>query len=137
MSARLQEGIYYQGKPTIGNSFCILSLRSQSPSQIVEIGNALALIWKHLDHLKNGITTDLVLAPKHQKKGNLTTLLGYSSYIFDIEASKKRKPPGFANFQNFKNPEPGGGGPVIEGSGINYSTETFDNHLLRDHIIFQ
>jgi Dyp-type peroxidase family len=137
MSVKLQEGIYYRSKPAIGNSFCILSLRSRNSSQISEIGNAILLIWKHLDHLKKGITTDLKIAPKHRKIGNLTTLVAYSSSLFETIGSQKRKPPSFSNYSNFRNPEPGGGGPIVEGSGINYSKEIFDNHLLRDHVVFQ
>jgi deferrochelatase/peroxidase EfeB len=137
MTSKLQEGIYYRSQADIGNSFCILSLRARNTSKISEIGYSLLNICKHLDHLKKGITTDLEIAPKHRKIGNLTTLVAYSSSIFGKSGSQKKMPSGFTNFPNFRDPEPAGGGPIIDGASISYSEETFDNHLLGDHVIFQ
>jgi Dyp-type peroxidase family len=137
MSSKLQEGIYYRPNPGIGNSFCILSLRARNTSKISEMGDALLKIWKHLDHLKKGITTDLDIAPKHRKIGNLTTLVAYSSGLFTRTDSQKKMPSGFTNFLNFRDPEPAGGGPIIDGASISYSEETLDNHLVGDHVMFQ
>lgn len=137
MSVDLQEGIYHRSKPPIGNSFCILSLRTESVSQIDEIGYAIALIWKHLQELKKGNTVDLKIDKRHRKIGNLTVLVAYGSGIFGIAGSKKRKPASFSDTWNFKAPEPGGGGHILEGSGISYSRNIFDNHLLTDDVIFQ
>jgi deferrochelatase/peroxidase EfeB len=137
MSVELQEGIYYRAKPPIGNSLCVLSLRSENASHIAEIGNALGLIWKHLEHLKKGITVDLDIDRKHRKIGNVTVLVAYGSSLFNVLGSQKKKPESFNEDWNFKAPISGGGGPILEGSSINYSTMTFDNHLLTDHLIFQ
>lgn len=137
MSVNLQEGIYYRQKPPIGNSFCIVSLRSKNASEISEIGSAIALIWKHLDHLKRGITVDLEIDRKHRKVGNLTILVAYGSRIFEISGSQKRKPASFNESWNFKSPKSGGGGHILQGSEIAYSRNVFENHLLTDHVIFQ
>jgi deferrochelatase/peroxidase EfeB len=137
MSVELQEGIYYRAKPPIGNSLCVMSLRSENGSSIGEIGNALGLIWKHLEHLKKGLTVDLDIDRKHRKIGNLSVLVAYGSSLFDVSGSQKKKPDSFNEDWNFKAPISGGGGPILEGSGLTYSKKTFDNHLLADHIIFQ
>lgn len=137
MSVDLQEGIYYRAKPQIGNSFCILSLKGENASQITEIGNAVHLIWKHLEHLKRGKTVDLEIDKRHRKIGNLTVLVAYGSGLFEMPGSQKRKPASFSETWNFKAPESVGGGRILEGSGISYSSSIFENHLLTDHIVFQ
>lgn len=137
MNIDLQEGIYYRSNPPIGNSFCILSMRSENASQISEIGSAVTMIWKHLEHLKKGKTVDLEVDKKHRKIGNLTVLVAYGPGLFGIPGSKKKKPISFSDTWNFNAPNPGGGGQILEGSGISYSRNIFDNHLLNDHVIFQ
>lgn len=137
MSVETQEGIYYRANPPIGNSLCVLSLRSENTPAISEIGNALGLIWKHLEHLKKGITFDLDIDRKHRKIGNLSVLVAYGSPLFNVFGSQKKKPKSFSEDWNFKAPISGGGGPILEGSDLTYSTKTFVNHLLADHILFQ
>ncbi|HEX7178317.1 MAG TPA: hypothetical protein VF220_01230 [Nitrososphaeraceae archaeon] len=137
MSFELQEGIYYRSKPSIGNSFCVVSMRSENNSQIDYIGTAVAQIWNRLIKLKSGIVADLNIKPIHRKKGNLTILVGYGSKLFDLPGSKKIKPVNFSKNWNFKPPSPRGGGCLIEGSEMKYSPKVIDNHLLFDHIIFQ
>jgi deferrochelatase/peroxidase EfeB len=137
MVSNIQEGIYFRAKPTIGNSFCIISLRADNPSKINEIGYAIGSIWNHLKKLKEGITADLDIDIKHRKVGNLTILVAYGSRLFEITGLKKVRPASFAGTWNFKEPNPKGGGYVIEGTDMRYSKEVIDNHLLHDHVLFQ
>jgi deferrochelatase/peroxidase EfeB len=137
MSSQLQEGIYYRTKPQIGNSFCVITLRAENKSQVSEIGNLLGHIWNRLMKLKNGIISDLEIDSKHRKTGNLTVLIGYGSNIFEIPGSKKNRPVSFSDEWNFRRPNRDGGGSIIEGSGITYSTKVNDNHMLFDHVMFQ
>jgi Dyp-type peroxidase family len=137
MSKELQEGIYYRSKPPIGNSFCIMSLRAESGIQINEVGVTVGRIWRNLIRLKTGITSDLEVDSRHQKNGNLTVLVGYGYELFEILGSRKERPASFDNIWNFKPPEYGGGGVILDGSEMTYSTKTFSNHLLTDHLIFQ
>jgi len=137
MNIDLQEGIYYRSKPPIGNSFCVLSTRSKNASQISEIGNAVMMIWKHLEHLKKGIMADLEIDKKHRRIGNLTVLVAYGPRLFEIPGSQKKKPKSFDDAWNFNSPKPGGGGQIFERSGISYSNNILDNHLLDDHVVFQ
>jgi len=131
-----QEGIYYRKSPPKGNSFCVLSLRSEHIAQISDLGCAMSEIWKHIENLKKGIILDLNTDRKHQKNGNLTVLVGYTSSLFGVMGTNKRIPESFGDL-NFNPPKSSGGGSIIEGTGMTYSSETVDNHLLADHIIFQ
>ena len=137
MVPNVQDGIYFRAKPTIGNSSCIISLRAENASKINEIGYTIGKIWNRLKKLKEGIPADLDIDIKHRKIGNLTILIAYGSDLFDIPDSKKVRPASFAGRWNFKEPNPKGGGLLLEGSEICYSKEVFNNHLLRDHVLFQ
>jgi Dyp-type peroxidase family len=137
MSSELQEGIYYRTKPAIGNSFCIMSLRAENATEINEIGRTVGRIWNNLEKLKNGITSDLNVDSQHRKSGNLTVLLAYGYELFKIPGSQKERPESFDNIWNFKPPDSAGGGVILDGAGLAYSTKTFSNHLLTDHILFQ
>lgn len=137
MVSRMQEGIYYSTKPTIGNSFCILSLRAENPSKINEIGNTIDSVWNRLKKLKEGITADLDIDKKHRKIGNLTTLIAYGPHLFELSGSKRPRPLNFAERWIFKNPHPQGGGELLNGAGLCYSKNVVDNHLLGDHILIQ
>jgi Dyp-type peroxidase family len=134
MSSKMQEGIYHRSKP--GNSFCVISLRAGT-TKIDEIGNAIHGIWNRLIKLKKGITVDLDVDLKHRKIGNLTVLVAYGSNIFELPGSKRVRPMGFANTLGFKDQALSGNGPIFEGSSIFYQKDLSENHLLRDHILFQ
>lgn len=137
MFSTLQEGIYYRKKPSIGHSFCMISLRANSSTKIDEIGRSIAEIWKCISKLKNGITTEFHTDKKNRKIGNLTSLIAYGPKIFDIDDSKKIRPVSFSDNWTFKHPDREGGGTISDGSGIAYSSNVFENHLLSDHIIIQ
>lgn len=137
MSYKMQEGIYFRSKPTIGNSFCIISLRASQSADILKIGTLLASIWNRLSKLKDGITADLNTDLKHRRKGNLSTLVAYGSGIFDLNGSKKIRPVSFSDNWKFKIPDQRGGGNILEGSTLRYSPKITENHLLFDHVLFQ
>jgi deferrochelatase/peroxidase EfeB len=134
MSYKTQEGIYFRTKP--GNSFSVISLRAGT-EKIFEIGSAIYRIWNRLIHLKKGITVDLNVDVKHRKIGNLTILIGYGSNIFELTGSRKSKPLGFTSRLGFKDPALSGSGPIFEGSKISYQNGLSQNHMQRDHILFQ
>jgi deferrochelatase/peroxidase EfeB len=130
------EGIYYRRNPPIGNSFCIVSLRSDNTS-VQEIGATIARIWSRLSKLKRGVTIEFETDIRHRKIGNLSVLLGYGPNVFGIAGSKKARPKNFASVWNFIKPKREGGGPVLEGSDMKYFQNVSENHLLDDHLIFQ
>jgi deferrochelatase/peroxidase EfeB len=137
MLPTIQEGIYYQKKPKIGNSLLIMSLRSVNVYDISEIGFAITKIWNRITKLKKGIISEIENDPKNRKTGELTMLVGYGPEIFDIPGSKRTRPSIFNDNWNFVLPNPGGGGPILRGSDIMYSRNVSENHLLIDHVLFQ
>ena len=137
MSANLQEGIYYRAKPPIGKSFCIVSLRAEGAIQISEIGDAVGRIWNNLIKLKKGIVSNLDVDSQRLKNGNLTVLLAYGYDLFKMAGSQKETPESFNKIWIFNPPNPSGGGEILDGVGLTYSTKIFRNHLLTDHVIFQ
>jgi deferrochelatase/peroxidase EfeB len=137
MSTKLQEGIYYRAKPPIGKSFCLISLRAENKTEISEVGRVIGSIWNRLKKLKEGITVDLNIDQKHRKIGNLTVLIAYGPTLFDFPKSKKKRPTSFMDNWNFRQPNPSGGGPILDGIGMSYSTQICENHLLLDHVVLQ
>lgn len=135
--SKIQEGIYYRPIPPIGNSFCVMSFRAENVTQISEIGITVARLWNTLLKIKKGLVPDLDIDSKHLKSGNLTVLVAYGSELFKIPGAQKNKPADFSDVWNFKSPASEGGGEILEGSGMTYSTRTYSNHLLRDHLLFQ
>ena len=79
---------------------------------------------------------DLEIDKKHRRIGNLTVLVAYGPRLFEIPGSQKKKPKSFDDAWNFNSPKPGGGGQIFERSGISYSNNILDNHLLDDHVVF-
>jgi deferrochelatase/peroxidase EfeB len=137
MSNEIQEGIYYRSKPAIGNSFSMISMRTENVAQISEIGVTLAKLWENMRNLKNGSVTDLAVDSRHRKGGGLTVLVAYGFDLFKIPGSQKDIPVSFNNIWNFKSPDSSGGGVILDGAGLTYSGRTFSNHLLKDHVILQ
>lgn len=137
MSAKLQEGIYYRNKPKIGNSFCIVTLRVNSPDTIRNLGINISRIWNRLTKLKRGIISDLDVDAKHRKGGNLTILLAFGYKLFELPGVRKIKPTSFDDRWTFRLPRSGGGGHILESSDLSYSEETVDNHMLNDEFLIQ
>jgi deferrochelatase/peroxidase EfeB len=137
MLPRIQEGIYYRSKPSIGDSFCVLSLKADQNLGINQIGFGIGKIWNQLLKLKEGITRDLDVHPNHSKSGSLTILIGYGPRSFELAGSQKLKPSGFSDSWNFKPPNLEGGGSLLEGIDLSYAKQVYDNHLLLDHVVFQ
>ncbi len=137
MTGRLQNGIYYRREPHIGNSFCVIFLRASESSNAVDVGNMLDGLWLRLKELENGIIKELDVNPKTRSSGNLSILIGYGPKIFLLDGVKKTKPENFDNKWVFNEPNPKGGGPILDGSEISYADKLDSNHALFDHIIVQ
>ena len=137
MTVHLQNGIYYQREPHLGNSFCILFLKASDDADAVNIGNKLASLWLRLKELEKGIVKDLDINPKSRSSGNLSILLGYGRRIFLIDGVARSKPADFDDKWTFEEPDPKGGGAIIKDSEIYYSDDLNHNHAIHDHILIQ
>lgn len=137
MIGNLQKGIYYRKDQAIGNSFCITFLRFNKNANPADIGVILTSIWSNLQDLEKGIVKDLDVNIRKRSSGNLTALIGYSLNVFFLNKIKRKKPIVFDEKWNFHKPLSKGGGPVIEGSEIFYSSDLIENPLAEDHIVIQ
>ncbi len=137
MKGSLQNGIYYQREPRIGNSLCVLFLRSSENANAVDIGNTLEGLWVRLKELKKGIIDGLDVNPSKRSSGNLSILIGYGPKIFSLDGVTKTKPIDFDDRWMFQEPNPKGGGPILNESRISYADDLNYNSALSDHIIIQ
>ena len=131
MSSILQEGIYYSEGSKPGKFFCILFLRADPSLNANTIGEYFSKLWNMYLDLKKGIIKDL---PGHEiPHGNLTVLVGYGQNLFNINGIKKNIPHDLAS-ERYKIEKPGilGGGRVIIGAGLNYSSNIIKNVATED-----
>ena len=135
MNGRLQSGIYLSDDPRIGNSLCVLFLRFSDKNKMKEIRESMFNLWTKLDKLRQGIIEDLDTSPTKRSTGNLTILVGYSRRFFLLNGITKQPPVNFPTMFNQPNPE--GGGPIVNDSRLFYSKDVHYNHALDDHILIQ
>jgi deferrochelatase/peroxidase EfeB len=131
MSSILQEGIYYSEDSKPGKFFCILFLRADLSLNATTIGEYFSKLWNMYQELKKGIISDL---PGHKiPHGNLSILIGYGQNLFNIKGIKKNIPHDLTS-DRYKIEKPGilGGGRLIIGSGLNYSSDIIKNVATED-----
>lgn len=146
MVRKLQDGIFYNEdildskklftnyKNTYNNTFAILFLRIRKKSTIDQIVQSLEKLWIMFQNLRKGLIEDL----PHQKvpHGSLSVTLGYGQNIFNLKDIKKSIPRDFDNSQ-FSSPKKFGGGYILEGSHLSYSTDIYENVGLNEDIVVQ
>lgn len=143
MPNKLQEGIYLNGverpynrtkKSSYRNkTFAILFLRTKKTSRSAEVKQAINELWKKYELLKKGRIYDN--GEKYSvPSGNLTVLIGYGPKIFQLFGTVKRIPRDFEGKQFLPAI---GSRPILNGSGIRYSTERHDNFGLHEHLVIQ
>ncbi|MDR4492239.1 MAG: Dyp-type peroxidase [Candidatus Nitrosocosmicus sp.] len=137
MNGSIQNGIYYRKDQNIGNSFCIIFIKINKYSKISDIGMRLSHLWSNIQNLRDGIVKNLDISPAKRSAGNLTALIGYSSNIFSLESVKRKKPEHFKTQWDFCEPNPNGGGSILNGSKICYANNVTYNPLKDCHIVLQ
>ena len=135
MAGQLQSGIYYGPKQQVGNSYCAIFFRINANTSALEAVTVIAELWETLKDLERGIVK---YSPKTRnlQSGNLTTLLGFTPRIFSLEGVLRNQ-PSVMNESNFNEPQSKGGGPIFEGSRIQYGPKVIDNHVPDDHMVIQ
>ena len=134
MSSNLQEGIYYSEGVKPGRFFSLLFLRADPSLNATVIGESFSGLWNLYLDLKKGLTKDLpgLILPH----GNLTVLVGYGQNLFkNINGIQKKAPFALENLGTLRPPLPSGGGPILSGSGLSYSSDIVDNVATEDMAI--
>src|SRR4029079_19578287 len=136
MKKKLQNGIFYSSEPKIGNSCCVVFLKSMSGSTASEIGNVLFQLWGMLKNLENGKVKELDGVDRRNLfPGNLTYLIAYGPDIFSIMDIRRKKPTALSELVPLNQPHLQGGGPIIMGSSIMYSKDIRINQGASDSIV--
>jgi deferrochelatase/peroxidase EfeB len=145
---KLQTGIYYgkddlttrsellagRQKPARNNTFAILFLRVLEGFKPNQVGKSLRRLWKMYEALENGMLVEL---PNHPvPTGELSVLIGYGPTIFKLPNIRKKMPNDFKDRQ-FLPPTKEGGGPILNGSGIKYAHDIYENPIANAHIVVQ
>jgi deferrochelatase/peroxidase EfeB len=142
----IQKGIKYYEKPFRTNDgtiskkensyrnecFAILFLRVNQGSNAIQVRESLSGLWKMYEELEKGKVSDLPNQPV--PASGLSVLVGYGPNAFTIPGIGKKIPRDFRDRQ-FLKPSPRG--PILDGSGIRYADDVYENLGTSEHIVVQ
>jgi deferrochelatase/peroxidase EfeB len=148
MVRKLQKGIHYRKehplvksepspqkqKPIRNDSFAILFLRVAEGFKASQVGQSIQKLWKLYQALEKGDMRDLPNCPV--PAGKLSVLIGYGPNIFKLSDVRKKLPNDLKDRQ-FLPPGKEGGGPILQGSGIQYANDVHENLGTSEHIVVQ
>jgi deferrochelatase/peroxidase EfeB len=123
----LQEGIYHAPKTRPGKFFAILFLRAAPGADAAAAGRALGRLWEMYQDLKQGRLRDLTGVELPSDEDRMTVLLGMGRNAFELPGVALPQPEGVGDEYLFRSADPGGGGPVLRGSGLAYATDVRAN----------
>ena len=129
----LQEGIYYQPGLRPGAAFAVIFLRVDSTASASAVAECIEELWRVYQGLKNGTSRDLPGRPF--PSGNLTVLLGFGVKAFSISGVSRAAPEALSNYGLFRSPLASGGGPLLLGSGLNYSDDMKANPATEEVVV--
>jgi Dyp-type peroxidase family len=119
----LQEGIYYSSGERPGRFFGLMLLKAAPQCDARRAGERLADLWQLYAGLKRGRVPDLDPVTVPHEEDNLRVLLGLGSTAFELDGAGRLKPDGLKPDRLFAMPRPGGGGPLLAGSGLEYADD--------------
>jgi Dyp-type peroxidase family len=123
----LQEGIYHAPGRRPGRHFAMLFLRTRPDIDATAAAAALADLWAMLQDLKAGRVRDLPGVGLTVDQDDMTVLLGFGRNAFALEGVVQGRPRGLADEYLFRSADPGGGGPLLRGSGLSYAPDVRAN----------
>lgn len=123
--AELQQGIFWDHGQVPPRHFAIVFLRVVGRPGAADVDLALsdlADLWRGLEagrvpHLPGATVPS----------GGLTWLLAFGRKAFDVLGTSRNAPRGLTRSNVVESALPGGGGPVVLGGGINYSSDVTRN----------
>ena len=123
----LQEGIYHAPGRRPGRHFALLFLRVAPGVGAAGAAAALGDLWGMYQGLKAGLVRDLegVMLPVDEH--GMTVLLGFGRNAFELDGTALARPRGLADEYLFRSADPGGGGPLLRGSGLEYAPDVRAN----------
>ncbi|MEA2220842.1 MAG: deferrochelatase/peroxidase EfeB, partial [Solirubrobacteraceae bacterium] len=121
MAAALQEGIYHAPGTRPGRHLALLFLRVRDGVDAPGAGAALAGLWSMYQGLKAGRVRDLEGVALPADEDRTSVLLGIGRNAFALPGTALAPPHGLADEYLFRSADPGGGGPLLRGSGLRYA----------------
>lgn len=133
----LQEGIYHAPGRRPGRFFALMFLRAEPGAGAAAVAASLADLWAMYQDLKAGRLRDLegVQLPDPGEDAT-SVLLGFGRHAFALEGVGAPRPRGLGDEYLFRSAQPGGGGPLLRGSGLSYAPEVTAN-MATEHFCVQ
>lgn len=123
--AELPRGIYWDHGQVPPRHFAMAFLRATGSPGAADVDHALTVlaeIWRGLERGQVPHLPGTSVPPS-----GLTWLLAFGRKAFDIHGVNRRAPRGLTHTNVVESALPGGGGPVVLGSGINYAGDVTRN----------
>lgn len=129
----LQEGIFHARGTRPPANLGILFLRVAEGVSATAVGDTLAALWQIYEELKKGRIRDL---PDTQlPTGDLNVSIGFGPNSFDLPGARRRLPQGLSAEFGFRSAAPGGGNPLLIGSGLSYEVGLAKNPATEDVVV--
>ena len=133
----LQEGIYHAPGRRPGRFFALLFLRAEAGTDAPRAAAGLADLWAMYGGLKAGRLRDLEgVQLDVAEEDAMSVLLGFGRNAFGLDGVHAPRPRGLGDEYLFRSAQPGGGGPLLRGSGLSYAPEVTAN-MATEHFCVQ
>jgi Dyp-type peroxidase family len=132
----LQEGIYHAPGRRPGRFFALLFLRAADGADAAAVGATLGELWAMYAGLKAGRLRDLAGVSLPAEEDRTEFLLGFGRNAFALPGMALARPRGLGDEYLFRSAEPGGGGPLLRGSGLSYAPDVRAN-MATEHFCVQ
>jgi len=132
----LQAGIYHAPGRRPGRFLALLFLRAAPQADAPAVAGTLAELWAMYEGLRAGRLRDLdgVALPADEDRAEF--LLGFGRNVFELTGTGRPRPRGLGDESLFRSAEPGGGGPLLRGSGLRYAPDVRAN-MATEHLCVQ
>jgi Dyp-type peroxidase family len=132
----LQEGIYHAPGRRPGRFFALLFLRAADGADGAAVAATLGELWTMFAGLKAGRLRDLEGVSLPAEEDRMEVLLGFGRNAFSLPGVALARPRGLGDEYLFRSAEPGGGGPLLRGSGLSYAPDVRAN-MATEHFCLQ
>ena len=132
----LQEGIYHAPGRRPGRFFALLFLRAADGADAAAVAATLGELWTMYAGLKAGRLRDLEGVALPAEEDRTEFLLGFGRNAFALPGVALARPRGLGDEYLFRSAEPGGGGPLLRGSGLSYAPDVRAN-MATEHVCVQ
>jgi deferrochelatase/peroxidase EfeB len=132
----LQAGIYHAPGRRPGRFFALLFLRAAPGADAPAAAATLAELWAMYEDLIAGRLRDLEGVTLPADEDRTEVLLGFGRNVFGLAGTARPRPRGLGDEYLFRSAEPGGGGPLLRGSGLRYAPDVLAN-MATEHFCVQ